>query len=87
MQKDGTLGENRAKEDYLLQPFQNGKLHMVNVPLPRDGGKRPEQHAKRIYLLVGWICVCFSLKVELFFCFQILGSFPNGKDTDAHCII
>ena len=39
MQKDGTLGVNRAKEDYLLQPFQNGKLHVINIPLPRDGGK------------------------------------------------
>ena len=39
MQKDGTLGVNRAKEDYLLQPFQNGKLIMINIPLPRDGGK------------------------------------------------
>ena len=44
MQKDGTLGVNRAKEDYLLQPFQNGKLHMINVPLPRDGGKGPSQN-------------------------------------------
>lgn len=40
MQKDGTLGVNRAKEDYLLQQFQNGKLLMINVPLPSDGGKR-----------------------------------------------
>ena len=39
VQKDGTLGVNRAKKDYLLQPFQNGKLLMINVPLPRDSGK------------------------------------------------
>ena len=39
VQKDGTLGVNRAKEDYLLQPFQNGKLLMINIPLPSDGGK------------------------------------------------
>ncbi|KAL9952516.1 hypothetical protein ACROYT_G039784 [Oculina patagonica] len=38
VQKDGTLGVNRAKNDYLLQPFQDGKLIMVNIPLPRDGG-------------------------------------------------
>ncbi|KAL9952517.1 hypothetical protein ACROYT_G039785 [Oculina patagonica] len=38
MQKDGTLGVNRAKDDYLLQPFQDGKLIMINIPLPRDGG-------------------------------------------------
>ena len=39
VQKDGTLGLNRAKKDYILQPFQNGKLLMINVPLPTDGGK------------------------------------------------
>ena len=39
MQKDGTLGVNRAKDDYLLQPFQDGKLIMINIPLPREGGK------------------------------------------------
>ncbi|XP_020618883.1 uncharacterized protein LOC110056713 [Orbicella faveolata] len=38
VQKDGTLGVNRAKEDYLLQPFHNGKLLMISVPLPSDGG-------------------------------------------------
>ncbi|KAJ7318451.1 hypothetical protein OS493_037930 [Desmophyllum pertusum] len=37
MQKDGTLGVNRAKDDYLLQPFQEGKLIMINIPMPRDG--------------------------------------------------
>ena len=40
MQKDGTLGANRAKDDYLLQSFQNGKLIMINIPLPDDRGKR-----------------------------------------------
>ena len=39
MQEDGTLGANRAKDDYLLQPFQNGKLIMINIPLPDDRGK------------------------------------------------
>ena len=39
MQKDGTLGANRAKDDYLLQSFQNGKLIMINIPLPDDRGK------------------------------------------------
>ncbi|PFX34988.1 hypothetical protein AWC38_SpisGene234 [Stylophora pistillata] len=38
MQKDGTLGVNRAKDDYLLQVFQNGKLIMINIPLPEDRG-------------------------------------------------
>ncbi|KAJ7318450.1 hypothetical protein OS493_037929 [Desmophyllum pertusum] len=38
VQKDGTLGVNRAKDDYLLQPFQEGKLIMINIPMPRDGG-------------------------------------------------
>ena len=40
MQKDGTLGENRAKDDFLLQPFQEGKLLMVNVPLPTNAGDK-----------------------------------------------
>ena len=53
MQKDGTLGVNRSKEDYLLQPFQNGKLLMINIPLPRDEGKGPFQNeTKRIFLLI-----------------------------------
>ena len=39
MQKDGILGVNRAKDDYLLQPFQKGKLIMISVPLPTNGGK------------------------------------------------
>ena len=39
MQEDWTLGANRAKDDYLLQPFQNGKLIMINIPLPEDRGK------------------------------------------------
>ena len=39
MQKDGTLGVNRAKDDYLLQPLQDGKLIMINIPLPRDEGR------------------------------------------------
>ena len=38
MQKDGTLGENRAKDDFLLQHFQEGKLLMVNIPLPTNAG-------------------------------------------------
>ena len=40
MQEDGTLGANRTKDDYLLQPFQNGKLIMIKIPLPDDRGKR-----------------------------------------------
>ena len=44
MQKDGTLGVNRTKEDYLLQPFQHGKLHLINIPLPKYGGKRTFQN-------------------------------------------
>ena len=43
MQKDGTLGVNRAKDDYLLQPFQDGKLIMINIPLPREGGKEKKK--------------------------------------------
>ena len=39
MQKNGTLGKNRAKDDYLLQPFQEGKLIMINIPMPTNGGK------------------------------------------------
>ena len=39
MQKDGTLGINRAKDDYLLQPLQDKKLIMINIPLPRDEGR------------------------------------------------
>lgn len=38
MQKDGTLGQNRAKNDYLLQPFQKGKLIIINIPMPTSGG-------------------------------------------------
>ena len=38
MQKDGTLGKNRAKDDLLLQRFQEGKLLMVNIPLPTNAG-------------------------------------------------
>ncbi|XP_022778069.1 uncharacterized protein LOC111319553 [Stylophora pistillata] len=38
LQKEGTLGKNRARDDYLLQPFQDGKLIMINIPLPTDGG-------------------------------------------------
>ena len=39
MQKDGTLSQNRAKNDYLLQPFQKGKLIIINIPMPTNGGK------------------------------------------------
>lgn len=39
MQKDGTLGQTRAKNDYLLQPFQKGKLIIINIPMPTNGGK------------------------------------------------
>ncbi|XP_068730190.1 uncharacterized protein [Montipora capricornis] len=38
MQKDGTLGENRAKDDFLLQPFQSGKLFMIDIPMPTNTG-------------------------------------------------
>ena len=82
MQKAGTLGLNRSKEDYLLQPFQNGKLHMINIPLPRDGGKGPFQNkTKRNFLLD----MLIALEVELFFCLKIWGSVLNGKDADGYC--
>ena len=38
MQKDGVL-KGGAKEDYLLQPFQSGKLIVINIPLPFNGGQ------------------------------------------------
>ena len=52
MQKDGTLGQNRAKNDYLLQPFQKGKLIIINIPMPTSGGKT-ENWQKRISIFWG----------------------------------
>ena len=67
MQKAGTLG-NRSKDDYLLQPFQNGKLHMINIPLPKDEGKGPFQNkTERIFLLNMRI----ALEVESYVCLKI----------------
>lgn len=39
LQKEGMLGKNRARDDYLLQRFQDGKLIMINIPLPTAGGR------------------------------------------------
>ena len=50
MQKDGTLGQNRAKNDYLLQPFQKGLL--INIPMPTNGGKT-ENWEQRILIFWG----------------------------------
>lgn len=38
MQKDGTLGKNRARDDFLLQTFQGGNVIMINVPMPTNRG-------------------------------------------------
>ena len=54
MQKDGTLGENRAKDDFLLQHFQEGKLLMVNIPLPTNAGN------ERKFIFFNFIFPLFS---------------------------
>ena len=65
MQKDGTLGANRAKDDYLLQPFQNGKLIMINIPLPDDRGKRTWEFLTGSTFLTVFLLLC-KLKNKLY---------------------
>ena len=86
MQKDGTLGVNRAREDYLLQPFQNGKLHMINIPLPRDGGKGHFRITlAQTDLSFSWLGMRIALEVNWFSHVKLWGCFLNGKDK-THCI-
>ena len=65
MQEDGTLGANRAKDDYLLQPFQNGKLIMINIPLPDDRGKRTCEFLTGSTFLTVFLLLC-KLKNKLY---------------------
>lgn len=65
MQKDGTLGANRAKDDYLLQSFQNGKLIMINIPLPDDRGKGTCEFLTGSTFLTVFLLLC-KLKNKLY---------------------
>ena len=65
MQKDGTLGANRAKDDYLLQSFQNGKLIMINIPLPDERGKGTCEFLTGSTFLTVFLLLC-KLKNKLY---------------------
>ena len=65
MQEYGTLGANRAKDDYLLQPFQNGKLIMINIPLPDDRGKGTCEFLTGSTFLTVFLLLC-KLKNKLY---------------------
>ena len=65
MQKDGILGANRAKDDYLLQSFQNGKLIMINIPLPDDRGEGTCEFLTGSTFLTVFLLLC-KLKNKLY---------------------
>ena len=58
MQKDGVLG-GRAWKDVLMQPFQGGKVIMINIPIPKDGGTWQEDNPNIILKSV--VCVCVAV--------------------------